>query len=947
LWHFQNGGLDGMKDHNPKLVVVMIGTNNRGEPEKKGKDTAYGVLALLKEIHAKLPESKILLMPIFPRGDTPQDKGRVRNEAINKILKTYVDNKTVNWLDISDVFLDENGILDRSLMPDGLHPNLEGYWVWAKAMESTIAKFLGDEPKVVEKPLPKPKPVPQPERLGKWDIPNPDFLKGDPLPEIAKKGWNLGSIGARGWMYNIRMHTTYARQIYITEVAAGSPSAGLLQKGDVVLGVAGRLFKQDPRFELGKALTSAETTDGNLSLFRSRDGVMEEITLKLPVLGSYSSTAPYDCRKSEAILTKTAEALALRMQQDRYEKTNAIPRSLNALGLLATGEKKYHPLLKREAEWAAAYDNMGFATWYFGYITTFLSEYILATGDDSVLPGLRRMALLAAKGQSAVGTWGHKFADAEGRLPGYGMMNSPGAVLSLGMVLAREAGVDDPEVAEAIARSHTFFQFYIDKGAIPYGDHKPNTFGHEDNGKNGMVAVLFDQLGNKKGARFFTRMSTASHYGERDQGHTGNFFNLTWAMPGVSRGGPNATGAWMQEFGSWYFDLARTWDWRFPHQGPAQNKKDSYAKWDATGIYLIAYALPRKAIRLTGKRPSIIDPLDMEMARSIVADGRGVLGHEPYTAYDDLSPDKLLERLINWSPVVRERAAVVIGKKKNVTVEQLIGLLDSPSLESKLGACEALGRYGKAAATAVPKLRRLLKSETMWLRIHAAKALAGIGEPAMEVVPDLLRMLAKGPTADDPRAMEQRFIASVLFSKRGGLLSHSLEGVDSKLLLEAIRAGLRNQDGRTRGAFGPVYERLSLEELRPILPAIHQAIIQKAPSGVMFDGQIQTAGLALYSKYRISEGIELIADYIVTQKKHSSQTHTPKLLEMLKPYGAHAQRVIPQLENAVDYFESREEDFPKWASEVKAKAVRKAIAEIKARTDKPKLLKLNLQPGKE
>ena len=66
LWHFQNGGLDGMKDHNPKLVVVMIGTNNRGDPEQQGADTAYGILALLKEIHAKLPESKILLMADLP-----------------------------------------------------------------------------------------------------------------------------------------------------------------------------------------------------------------------------------------------------------------------------------------------------------------------------------------------------------------------------------------------------------------------------------------------------------------------------------------------------------------------------------------------------------------------------------------------------------------------------------------------------------------------------------------------------------------------------------------------------------------------------------------------------------------------------------------------------------------------------------------------------------------
>jgi beta-glucosidase len=146
LWHFQNGGLDGMKGKNPKLVLMMIGTNNRGEPEKHGEDTAYGILALLKEIHSKLPESKIVLMPIFPRGDTPEDPGRLRNDEINRIIQTYVDNKTVHWLDIGHIFLDGEGKLNRALMPDGLHPNIEGYRVWAKAMEPTIRKFLGEEP---------------------------------------------------------------------------------------------------------------------------------------------------------------------------------------------------------------------------------------------------------------------------------------------------------------------------------------------------------------------------------------------------------------------------------------------------------------------------------------------------------------------------------------------------------------------------------------------------------------------------------------------------------------------------------------------------------------------------------------------------------------------------------------------------------------------------------
>lgn len=145
LYHLQNGGLAGMKDRNPKCVVVMIGTNNRGRPEQNGADTAYGVLAILKEVHAQLPESKILLLPIFPRGDKPDDAGRLRNDKINAILKTYADNETVYWLDLADVFVNEEGILNRELMPDGLHPNVEGYKAWAKAMDPMIKKLLDEE----------------------------------------------------------------------------------------------------------------------------------------------------------------------------------------------------------------------------------------------------------------------------------------------------------------------------------------------------------------------------------------------------------------------------------------------------------------------------------------------------------------------------------------------------------------------------------------------------------------------------------------------------------------------------------------------------------------------------------------------------------------------------------------------------------------------------------
>ncbi len=141
LWHFQHGGLDGMKGKNPKLVVLMIGTNNPGKPE----EVAYGILAILKELRMRLPKSKIVLLGIFPRGWEPANAQRVRNNQVNKIIRNYADEKIVHWLDIGHIFLDEKGNLNKELMPDSVHVREKGFRVWAEAMEPTIKRLMGEK----------------------------------------------------------------------------------------------------------------------------------------------------------------------------------------------------------------------------------------------------------------------------------------------------------------------------------------------------------------------------------------------------------------------------------------------------------------------------------------------------------------------------------------------------------------------------------------------------------------------------------------------------------------------------------------------------------------------------------------------------------------------------------------------------------------------------------
>ncbi len=773
----------------------------------------------------------------------------------------------------------------------------------------------------------------------------PDFTKGDAIPAKAKHDWNLGPTGLRGWIFCDKMVTSDARQIAITKVEKGSPADGILAVGDVILGVGGRPFSYDPRTEFGKALTVAESEagGGKLSISRWRAGKSEDIVVKIPVLGSYSATAPFDCTKSQRILDLGCKTLAEKVAKPS-EHQDAIVRSLNALALLASGDARYLPLVKSEAEWAASFTSDSMQTWHYGYVMLLLAEYVMATGDPSVMPGLRRPALEAARGQSAVGSWGHGFAVPDGRLGGYGMMNSPGVPLTIALVMAREAGVKDPAVDLAIERSAKLLRFYIGKGAIPYGDHHPWIQNHDDNGKCGMAAVLFNLLGEAKGAEFFSRMSVASHGPERDTGHTGNFFNILWAMPGVAQSGSNATGAWMNEFGGWYFDLARRWDGTFPHQGPPEPENDSYEGWDATGGYLLAYAMPLKKIYLTGKRPGITSQLDTAAAQSLINDGRGWSAKDRHSAYDKLSEGELLERLGSWSPVVRERAAIAVARRKDAPIPALLKMLESPSLESHYGACQAFAALRKRGAPAVDALRKTLVERDLWLRIKAADALAGIGAPAMQAVPQLLELLAQVDTQNDPRGMQQRYLAFALFDTNGehgdGMLSRSLAGVDREALYKAVRAGLKNQDGRARGAIGSVYRNLSTDEIKPLLPAIHQAVVEPAPSGEMFADSIRVEGLRLLAKHHIAEGISACVKYTRDQNPWDSQERTPELMKVLLSYGAHAKAVIPELTKIADYFAKDEKDFPPELMRMKAKCVRETIRAIEASTDKPELIHL-------
>ena len=139
LWRVENGEFEGIK---PKAVVLMIGTNNVSNPAHTPEMIANGIKNIIAAIHKRSPDTKVLLLAIFPRSAKPTDAPRVKNEQVNAIIAKFDDGKKVHFLDIGAKFLTADGTLEKSVMPDLLHLNAASYQVEADAIREKLASLV-------------------------------------------------------------------------------------------------------------------------------------------------------------------------------------------------------------------------------------------------------------------------------------------------------------------------------------------------------------------------------------------------------------------------------------------------------------------------------------------------------------------------------------------------------------------------------------------------------------------------------------------------------------------------------------------------------------------------------------------------------------------------------------------------------------------------------------
>ena len=132
LWRLQQAPLMSV---NPKVIVLMIGTNNIYDDS--ADDIVAGIRAITALLNQQCPNAEILVLDIPPRGD-PMDSARAKIAQINAELAQGEWPGHARFVRVGNQFLGADGALDRADLPDLLHFSQKGYAMWAAAIKPEL-----------------------------------------------------------------------------------------------------------------------------------------------------------------------------------------------------------------------------------------------------------------------------------------------------------------------------------------------------------------------------------------------------------------------------------------------------------------------------------------------------------------------------------------------------------------------------------------------------------------------------------------------------------------------------------------------------------------------------------------------------------------------------------------------------------------------------------------
>ena len=748
--------------------------------------------------------------------------------------------------------------------------------------------------------------------------------------DFERKGtYHLGPTGAHGWMYVSKQKTDEARQILITEVEAGSPADGIIQQGDVIIGVGGRGFDADARKLFGLAIDEAEKKEnkGILTLTRwrpikdaqLRKGKVQQVQIKLGVYESFSDTAPYNCLRSGQLMEASLKRIMADAAKKRFGRIDE-----GLLALMAVGRDEHMRIVKdhlHQVSWAKpdykiSLENGGLVCWSYGMHGLIMTEYYLATGDDYVLPAIKEHAVKIAMGQSDGGLWGHGFAwkvnndgNLHGSLRGYGALNLAGLPCLLTMVMAEKCGISHPEIDAALKRALPFFGDFVGRGTIGYGYHQPSLDhnncgrnGQASNGKNAIAGLIFNIMGNRKASQYFASQVAAS-YDEYEHGHAGNSFTRLWDMMGVNCGGSEIAAAYHKEL-RWYNALCRGWDGRIMFQPLAGTYGSATTNLDAACV--LANALPLRKLYITGKNTDKKFCLTKDQVKSAIDAGRW-----HWADCDSMSGEQLIRELDCWSPGAREWIAEALGRKKGNFVPQLMKAFNSENADMRAGVCAALGYQGLRAEPAIDLLIKALSDRDSTVRVAATYALMRTGKPGRRAIGDILKAVVN-QQPESPLEPVLQALSYSLGADRAGTAplyfvgifpttpegENPLDGIDRKILYPAIARMISARSARIRDCGAYALRYFNRDDVKNMAQEIYNLAKYRAPDFGMFADRACGRGMDVLAKYQIIDGVEVCVDAILAPR-WGSYWREPHHFLTLQEYGKTASSQLERLKDAM------------------------------------------------
>lgn len=818
----------------------------------------------------------------------------------------------------------------------------------------------------------------------------PDLTRPEVSRKVDRKNstYNLGPTGLRGYIHVSRRPgdgpngtmTGESRQILVT--VASAPADKVLQVDDVILGVAwgpGRkavpAFVSDARKAFGNAITEAEKKQhgGVLRVKRWRAGEVRDVSINLPVMGTYADTAPFTCKKSTIVLENARKHFVGKLLADPGFLTRGHPwsRPVHALALLSAvrPDDPDHPFIQsRIQSYARSISKPEFAhqdgcMWTIGHEGIFLAEYYLATADAEVIPGLEAYIAKLANSMSIYGTCNHRPAlprtDGTGRrsVRGYGAVNNAALPANLAIVMLRKAllaggGKIDSEVDTSISRGANFYAWFVNKGAIPYGEHHPWISGHSSNGKNACAAVFYSQLEDRHvEAGYYARASIAA-FNSREYGHTGQGMSYLWEGMGANVGGAAAVAAYFKPI-RWHLDLSRRSDGSFAYDGQEQYGggstsdgsylgKSSYYDLEATAIYLLTHSLPYKRLRITGKEAGAkLELSDKEVANAVFS-GNHRMSRTSYTVAD------LIDHLGEYDPVVRKSAADELATRTLSESDMYVlrGMISSPDPNKRRSACEVLSLLKDPAS--IGRISGLLDKTVEtdpWVRAGAAAALRNYGNLAKQEVSAMLKAFvinAGDPDKIDwaqPTQASNAELSFTLFSPQPGTnhftFKDAVQLADRDLRVAAVRAAIRHPDSAVRAtAAGFVFQSMPAEELVMMPEELMDLALNDTQCDRMWSDPGRQAGVRTLSRHKFIELLPIALKLSVPTQEFWHSGASESAIKEIATYGDAARWALPSLRDSLRHWDEKS---------AQHRALVQTIEKLESATSAPAIRHLNVQ----